>query len=50
MIKVKFKYTGEIKEVSNNEAHGLIESGDAYIYRGKIMIGGASKRYKTKGR
>ena len=50
MLKVKFKYTGEIKEVTNNEAFGLVESGEATIYRGKIMIGGLSKKYKVKGR
>lgn len=31
MIKVRIKATGEVKEVTRNEAHGLIESDVAVI-------------------
>lgn len=32
MIKIEVIKTGEVKEVTNNIAHGLIESGIARLY------------------
>ena len=55
MLKVKFKKTGEIRLVTNNVAHGLIESGEAVIYKHRMMHvesrqvrPSARKVYKTK--
>ena len=54
MIKVKIKKTGEVKEVTRNEAHGLIESGVAVLYKEqtkkttKVMQAEDTKGYKTK--
>jgi len=61
MLKVKMKYTGEVRDVTPNEAHGLIDSGKATIYTEKMMKVDTSKtkrkprktrrrgsRYKTR--
>ncbi len=41
---------GEILEVGNNEAHGMIERGVAKLYRGrnKMMTVSSRKGYKIK--
>lgn len=33
MIKIKLIKTGEIKEVYKNDAHALIEKGEAILYK-----------------
>jgi len=43
MVKVILKYTGEIIEVQNNEAHDLIEAGKA-----KLFTGAKPTPYKTR--
>lgn len=67
MLRIRFKRNykenkkGDIVEVSNNEAFGLVESGVAQItnesvsvgfeniYQDKIIIGESTTTYKTKG-
>lgn len=44
MRKVKIIKTGEIKEVSNNQAHDLIEAGVAKLYSGVAP----KRRYRTR--
>lgn len=52
MLKVKILKTGEIKEVTNNVAHGLIDSGEATLlsegYDNKMMRPSHQKKYKIK--
>ncbi len=55
MIKVKIIATGEVKEVSRNEAHSLIEAKKALLIRfpppyntGEMRPERPSKGYKTK--
>ena len=36
MIQVKMKNTGELRWVTPNEAHGLVDSGDAILSSGKV--------------
>jgi len=44
MRKVKIIKTGEVKLVSNNQAHDLIEAGVAKLYTGVAP----KRRYKTR--
>ena len=50
MRKVRIRKTGEIKEVTNNEAHGLIEAGIARLYYPdkEMRPTGFKKGYVTK--
>lgn len=55
MIKVKIIATGEVKEVTRNEAHNLIEAKKALLIRfpppyktGEMRPEKPPKRYKTK--
>lgn len=55
MQKVKFKKGGKIKQVTNNEAHDLIEKGEAELvtnvpkkYNTTSMEPGTVKGYKIK--
>ena len=49
MITVKILKTKEVKEVSNNVAFGLIDSGKAIrVYKDKIMSPKRRRKYKIK--
>lgn len=55
MLQVKLKATGQLISVTNNEAHGLLESGLATLNtkqnkerNTRQMRASRSKRYKTK--
>lgn len=54
MIRIKIKKTGEVRTVTPNIAHGLIDSGEAVLYKesktekNKEMTAGRGKKYKTK--
>lgn len=51
MVKVKIVATGEIKQVTRNEAHGLVDSGKAVLYHDTRMMTPSPEKtrgYKTK--
>lgn len=51
MIKVKYKATGEIKEVTRNEAHGLLEMGLVEIVKNEyktVVMTAKKSKYKIK--
>lgn len=51
MIKIRIIRTGEIKTVTPNEAHGLIDSGKAEVVRGEyktVVMNAQKSKYKTK--
>ena len=53
MIKVKMVKTGDVKLVTQNEAHGLIEAGEAELYKvpsyeDKMLKPLVRRQYKIK--
>ena len=46
----KNKTIGEIEDVSNNIAFGLIDSGIARLYKGELLEQSQDKMMRTKGR
>lgn len=48
MIKVKMLVSGEVVEVTRNEAHGLIDSGKAELYKGDSPKPKKKQSYKNR--
>jgi len=46
----KSKIIGEIEDVSNNVAFGLIDSGIARLYKGEFLEQSQDKMMRTRGR